>query len=105
MAGEAPTSQEYIQHHLTNLAFGKHADGSWGFAGSPEEIREMGFWAIHVDTMIWSIGLGILFLALFTVGAKKPPRGSPVHCKTSANSPWILWKIILPRFSARDQTV
>ena len=66
MAGEAPTSQEYIQHHLTNLAYGKHPDGSWGFAGSPEEITDMGFWAIHVDTMIWSIGLGIIFLALFT---------------------------------------
>ena len=25
----------------------------------------MGFWAIHVDTMLWSVGLGALFLWLF----------------------------------------
>ena len=77
MAGEAPTSQEYIQHHLTNLAYGKHPDGSWGFAGSPEEITDMGFWAIHVDTMIWSIGLGIIFLALFATAARKATSGVP----------------------------
>ena len=94
MAGEAPTSQEYIQHHLTNLAYGKHPDGSWGFAGSPEEITDMGFWAIHVDTMIWSIGLGIIFLALFTIAARKATSGFLALCKTYASPQWILWKII-----------
>ena len=37
----------------------------------------MGFWAIHVDTMIWSIGLGIIFLALFTIAARKATSGVP----------------------------
>ena len=77
MAGDAPTSQEYIQHHLTNLAYGRHPDGTWGFAGSPQEIADMGFWAIHVDTMFWSIGLGIVFLAIFMTAAKRATIGVP----------------------------
>ena len=30
----------------------------------------MGFWAIHVDTMLWSIGLGALFCFFFAKAAK-----------------------------------
>ena len=44
------------------MTFGKHPDGHWGLAHSAEEAKEMGFWAIHVDTMFWSIILGALFL-------------------------------------------
>ncbi|MDA0789367.1 MAG: F0F1 ATP synthase subunit A [Proteobacteria bacterium] len=77
MAGDNPTSQEYIQHHLTNLTYGQHPDGSWGFAHSAEEVGQMGFWAIHVDTMFWSIGLGIVFLALFISGARRATTGVP----------------------------
>ena len=62
---EAPqTATEYVSHHLTNLTFGK-IDGHWGFAHSPEEAAEMGFWAINVDSMLMSVLLGVLFVALF----------------------------------------
>ena len=37
----------------------------------------MGFWAIHVDTMFWSITLGVVFLALFTYAARKAATGVP----------------------------
>ena len=37
----------------------------------------MGFMAIHVDTMAWSVGLGILFCWLFRVGAKAAHAGVP----------------------------
>ncbi|MDG2072879.1 MAG: F0F1 ATP synthase subunit A [Pseudomonadales bacterium] len=77
MAGDTLTSQEYIQHHLTNLAYGKHPDGTWGFAKSAQEIGEMGFWAIHVDTMFWSILLGFVFLGLFIVAARSATTGVP----------------------------
>ncbi|MEX2470157.1 MAG: F0F1 ATP synthase subunit A, partial [Pseudohongiellaceae bacterium] len=40
-------------------------DGQWGFAHSPEEVVEMGFWAINVDSMLISVLLGVLFLGLF----------------------------------------
>ena len=51
-------SGEYIKHHLTNLVYGQHPDGSWGFAHGVDQIKEMGFWSINVDSMIFSIGLG-----------------------------------------------
>jgi len=77
MAGETLTSQEYIQHHLTNLAYGKHPDGTWGFAQNAQEIGEMGFWAIHVDTMFWSILLGFVFLVIFIIAARNATIGVP----------------------------
>lgn len=65
------TSTEYIKHHLTNMTYGKLPDGSWGFAESTEQAKAMGFWAINVDTMGWSLFLGILFFLLFRSAAKK----------------------------------
>ena len=59
------TSTDYIQHHLQNLSFGQHADGSWGLVRNNEQLQAMGFWTIHLDTMFFSITLGILFLWLF----------------------------------------
>ena len=63
--GEALTSGGYIKHHLTNLTFGKHPDGTWGIAHSAQEAAEMGFMAIHVDSMAWSIGLALLMFFVF----------------------------------------
>jgi len=63
MAGESPSA--YILHHLQNLTYGRHPDGTWGFAHSAKEATEMGFMAINVDTMAWSIVLGVFFLWLF----------------------------------------
>ncbi|MGD8712848.1 MAG: F0F1 ATP synthase subunit A, partial [Thiohalophilus sp.] len=71
------SSKGYIQHHLQNWTFGQHPDGSWGFAHSAAEAREMGFWAIHVDTMLWSIVLGVLFLWLFRKAAKTASAETP----------------------------
>jgi F-type H+-transporting ATPase subunit a len=77
MAGDTLTSSEYIKHHLTNLTFGQHPDGSWGIAHSAAEAKAMGFWAIHVDTMFWSIVLGIFFLFLFKKAADAATSGIP----------------------------
>lgn len=77
MASENPTSTEYIQHHLQNLTLGVHPDGTIGIAHGAEEAREMGFWAIHLDTMFWSIGLGAAFLFLFYRAASKATSGVP----------------------------
>ena len=38
-----PSPTEYIQHHLTNLTVGE------------------GFWKLHIDTLAFSIILGLLF--------------------------------------------
>jgi len=71
------TSGEYIRHHLTNLTYGQHPDGSWGLAETAQEAADMGFWAINVDTMFWSIFLGALFLFIFRRVAKKAEAGVP----------------------------
>jgi len=73
----AATSEEYIKHHLTNLTFGQHSDGHWGFAHSAQEAAEMGFWAINVDSMLFSIGLGVLFLWGFRRAARTATAGVP----------------------------
>src|SRR6056297_1011817 len=90
MAGETQTISGYIVHHLTNLTYGKlpggyhRHDGStvqeggvWTVAHGGEEAAAMGFNAIHIDSMIWSIGLGIVFCWLFRSIAKKASSGVP----------------------------
>jgi F-type H+-transporting ATPase subunit a len=71
-----PTVNEYISHHLTNLTFGK-TDHGWGFAHGAEDLAEMGFWAFHVDTLLWSFGLGVIFLALFWAVGRKATSDVP----------------------------
>ena len=58
MAGEL-TTQGYIKHHLTNAAVGE------------------GFWTWHVDTLAWSILLGLMFILTFRSVAKKATTGVP----------------------------
>ena len=77
MASEGLTSSGYIKHHLTNLTFGQHSDGSWGFAHSADEIKEMGFWALQVDSLGWSIFLGLVFFYFFRKAAKQATAGVP----------------------------
>ena len=78
----ASTPAEYIAHHIQNLTFGQKADGSWGFAHSAQEATEMGFWAIHVDSMGWSIVLGALFIWLFRKVALSMSVDNPSRLQT-----------------------
>src|SRR5690606_35399971 len=94
----APTTTEYILHHLTNWTYGKlpskvtangeevpvyRCDGSlveepiWTVAHCAAEMKAMGFNAIHLDSMAWSIGLGLIFITLFRWAAKKAHAGVP----------------------------
>jgi F-type H+-transporting ATPase subunit a len=77
MSTETLTSAEYIRHHLQNLTFGQHPDGSWGIAHGFEEAKAMGFWALHLDTMGFSIGLGVLFLYFFHKAARQATADVP----------------------------
>lgn len=93
MAGDTLTTESYIKHHLTNMTYGKltqdvervHADGTaetltegtWTLAHSNAEIDSMGFMAVHVDSMFWSILLGLVFSFIFAKVAKGMHSGVP----------------------------
>ncbi|MFC6167518.1 F0F1 ATP synthase subunit A [Acinetobacter terrestris] len=85
MAAEehALTSTEYIKHHLTNMTYGKMPDGSWKLAETAEEAQQMGFTAIHLDSMGWSITLGVIFCLLFWVVAKAANSGVPTKFQSA----------------------
>ncbi|MCA8864217.1 MULTISPECIES: F0F1 ATP synthase subunit A [unclassified Halomonas] len=76
-AGNEVSSTYYIQHHLQNLTFGNHPVNGWSLANTAEEAREMGFWAIHLDTMGWSIAMGLLFIWVFRKAGKMATTGVP----------------------------
>lgn len=77
MSGENLTSSEYIKHHLTNLTYGQHPDGTWGIAHGSEAAKEMGFWSLNLDTLGVSIILGAFFLYFFKKAATSPTPGVP----------------------------
>jgi len=83
MSAAVLTSGEYIRHHLTNMTYGKLPAGSycddsivleapaWTLAHCNQQIDEMGFYAIHLDSIGWAITLGMLFSFLFYRVARK----------------------------------
>ncbi len=106
MAGDALTSGEYIRHHLTNLTFGKLPEGGWGFAHDAAEAKAMGFNAIHVDTMFFSIGLGVLFLWFFKRVADQVTAGVPGPAQNFAE--WMVEFVetsVRGSFSGRNRMV
>ena len=69
--GEVGTG-DYIQHHLQNLQVCKDETGEWVWnhcAGN--------FWAMNVDSMFWSVLLGLVFVVLFRGVAKKTSADEP----------------------------
>ena len=71
--GHGPqTSGDYISHHLQNLQVCKTDTGDWVWnqcAGN--------FMAINVDSMFWSVFLGLVFILLFRSVAKKSSTDKP----------------------------
>lgn len=87
-SAESLTPKEYITHHLTNLTFGHHPEHGLGFAHDAQAAAEMGFWAINVDTMLFSIGLGALFVWFFRRVADRVTAGVPDGAQNFAE--WIV---------------
>ncbi len=65
------TSGDYITHHLQNLQVCKK-DGDWYLGACPGE-----FWALNVDSMFWSVFLGLVFILTFRAVAKNPSLDKP----------------------------
>lgn len=70
---EEVTLSGHIQHHLTNA---KMCTTDSGLAFN-KACSDSGFWTWHIDTLAWSIGLGILFLWFFHRAAKRATVGVP----------------------------
>ena len=86
--GHGETAGEYIQHHLTNLQVCR-VDGAWVWntAENPAVCRG-NFWAVNVDTMGFSIVLGLVFAYLFRKVAKSFTKGRPG--KLQAGAEWVV---------------
>ena len=69
------TSEEYIQHHLTNWVCGKTESHGW--TCDPHHANEMGFWAFHIDSLGWSVFLGAVVILLFRWGIPKLSTEAP----------------------------
>ena len=88
-AGEYENAGEYIAHHLVNLTYGRLPAGAelcnggvaettqWQLAGCASEAAAMGFMAVHVDSLLWSFGLGALILFIFYRAGKKASLEAP----------------------------
>ena len=73
MAAEEVTLSSHIQHHLTNA---KMCSTDTGLAFN-KACADSGFWTWHIDTLAWSIGLGLIFLWIFRSAANKSTTGVP----------------------------
>ncbi|MCW4454472.1 F0F1 ATP synthase subunit A [Flavobacterium sp. MXW15] len=62
MAGEALTPTSYIQHHLQNLTV---------------QVQEGGFWALHVDSIVTSVLMGLVMVFAFWLATRKATAGVP----------------------------
>jgi len=69
--GHGETAGEYIQHHLTNLQVCR-SDGEWVWNSCAGN-----FWTINVDSMAFSVILGLVFCLLFRKVAKSISTGRP----------------------------
>ncbi|KTC92289.1 H+-transporting ATP synthase chain a [Legionella cincinnatiensis] len=64
---EMVSSSNYIKHHLTYLNYNV-SDMTFGSGG---------FWTLHLDTLFFSITLGVVVCALMYFGARKVTTGVP----------------------------
>jgi F-type H+-transporting ATPase subunit a len=75
--GAEQTASEYIQHHLTNLQVCRdHGEWVWGHCAG-------NFWTINVDSMFFSVLLGVVFLFLFRTVAKQATAGKPTKLQAA----------------------
>ena len=78
--GHGPlTTGDYIAHHLQNLQACKAETGEWvmNVGHNAADICSGNPMAINVDSMFWSVLLGLAFVVLFRGAAKKASSGKP----------------------------
>jgi len=86
--GHGETAGEYIQHHLTNLQVCRVNDAwVWNSAEQPT-VCKGNFWTVNVDSMGFSIVLGLVFAILFRRVATNFTKGRPG--KLQAGAEWVV---------------
>ncbi len=78
--GHGPlTTGDYISHHLQNLQACKAESGEWvmNVGHNAADICSGNPMAINVDSMFWSVLLGLVFITLFGRVARKSSAGKP----------------------------
>ncbi len=85
----ANSASGYIIHHLSHLTYGclpagfQREDGTilsqsiCTIANNAQEAKAMGFWALQLDTLFWSLVTGIVFISLFAYVARRMTAGVP----------------------------
>jgi F-type H+-transporting ATPase subunit a len=79
--GHGETAGEYIQHHLTNLTVCR-SDGEWVVGSHCAK----NFWAINVDSMFFSLVLGLVLMVLLRKVAKNISTGRPGKMQAAVES-------------------
>jgi F-type H+-transporting ATPase subunit a len=80
------TAGEYIQHHLTNLQVCR-VDGAWVWNSAEQPaVCKGNFWTVNVDSMGFSIVLGLVFAYLFRRVAKSFTKGRPGKLQAGAEA-------------------
>ncbi len=72
----AESSSGYIKHHLQNLQVCS-TDQGWVWNSMENMECQGNFWTFNVDTIFFSVLLGVMFLWLFRTVAKKATQGTP----------------------------
>jgi F-type H+-transporting ATPase subunit a len=86
--GHGETAGEYIQHHLTNLQVCR-VDHHWVWNSAAEPaVCKGNFWTLNVDSMSWSIVLGLVFCVLFYKVSRSFTTGKPG--KLQAGAEWVV---------------
>lgn len=71
------TASEYIQHHLTNLQVCRdHGEWVWGHCVG-------NFWSLNVDSMFFSVLLGVVFLFFFRKVARQATAAKPTKLQAA----------------------
>ncbi len=76
-AGAGQSATDYITHHLTNLTLCRD-HGEWVVGHC-----QGNFWALNLDSMFFSVILGILFITIFGSVARKASKGRPGKLQTA----------------------
>ncbi|WP_018278047.1 F0F1 ATP synthase subunit A [Teredinibacter turnerae] len=87
------TATDYIQHHLQNMTYGKlpagyerhNSDGTthvlahdtWTMAHTSDEAKDMGFNAVHLDSLGWGLFLALFLGFIFRRVAKSATTDAP----------------------------